>query len=269
MRKKSRKFRGCPLYFLALFLLFCSCTERRQIHLIEQAEDQVNRGNPAQAAESLKKAISINAESKSSVRALYKLGFVQESYLKDLDGALFNYQEFIRLSQDRVSIYEVQKRIANIYFDELRQPDKAIAAYKKLIDFSPDSLEVDYFQFRIAQSYFQQNNFEQSRLEFQQLLENFPKSQYVARARFGIGNAYYMDSKYEIAVEAFKQVLRLNPQSEWATEAQFLMAECLEREEKLQDALQIYQNIQGRYPSPEALNLRIQELKKRLKVLPK
>ena len=219
MRSQTRKL--LPFLLALVIVLSTSCTERRQIHLIELAEEQVNQGNPNQAVESLKKAISINPESKSSVRALYKLGFVQESYLKDLEGALFNYQEFIRLSQDRVSIYEVQKRIANIYFEQLHDPDKSITAYKKLITFSPDSLEVDYFQFRIAQSYFQQNNFEQSRLEFQQLLEKFPKSQYVARARFEIGNAYYMDGKYEIAVEAFKQVLRLNPQSEWATEAQF------------------------------------------------
>ena len=87
-----------------------------------------------------------------AVKSLYKLGFTQETYLRDYDSAIFNYQEFIRLSQDRVSIYEVQKRIAGIYFEQYRDPDKAIAAYKKLLTLSPDSLEADLFQFRIAQS---------------------------------------------------------------------------------------------------------------------
>lgn len=261
MRKiKERYF--VPFVLVALLL---GCTERRQQRLMELAEDKINQSQPLEAVELLKKAVALNPESKTSIRALYKLGFIEESYVKDMESALFNYQEFIRLSQDRVSIYEVQKRIANIFFEQMHDPDKAISAYKKLIGFSPESLEIDFFQFRIAQSFFQQNNFEQSRFEFQQLLDRLPKSQYAARARFEIGNAYYMDGKYTIAVEALKQVLRLNPQSEWATEAQFLMAECLERLEKLQDALSTYENIQGRYTSPEVLTLRIEELKKRLK----
>jgi tetratricopeptide (TPR) repeat protein len=250
---------------LVLLLLATACTERRQIHLMELAEDKITQGQPGEAVELLKKAIALNPESKISIRALYKLGFIEESYLKDMEAALFNYQEFIRLSQDRVSIYEVQKRIANVYFEQLHDADKAIDAYKKLIAHSPDSLEADTFQFRIAQANFQQNRFEQSRLEYQELLEKYPKTQHAARARHEIGNTYYMEGKYDIAVEALKQVLRLNPQSEWATEAQFLMAECLERQEKLQDALSTYQNIEGRYSSPEVLALHIDELKKRLK----
>ncbi len=257
------------LFSLLIFLfLLVGCTERRQMRLMEQAEDNLSQGHAAEASELLKKAISLNPESKTAVRAIYKLAFTLESYLKDYEGALFNYQEFIRLSQDKVSVYEVQKRIASLYFEQLHDADKTIAAYKKLLVFSPDSLEADVFQFRIAQSYFQQNNFEQARQEYQVILDKYPKSQLTARARYEIGNSYYMDGKYDIAIEALKQVLRHNPQSEWATEAQFLMAECLDRQDKLQAALQTYENIQGRYSSPEILNMRIDDVRKRLKAAP-
>ena len=218
----------------------------------------------AEASEIFHRAIAINPESKIAIKALYKLGFTLETYLKDFEGAVFNYQEFIRLSQDRVSVYEVQKRIANLYFDQYRESEKAVAAYKKLISFNPESLELDFFQFRVAESFFRQNNFDQSRLEYQQLLERFPRSQYSARARFEIGNTYYMESKYDVAIEAWKQVIRHHSQSEFATEAQFMMAQCLEQQGKLQNALQVYENITGRYSSPEILKLRITELKKRL-----
>ena len=61
-----------------------------------------------------------------------------------------------------------------------------------------------------------------------------------------------------------KQVLRNHSQSEYATEAQFLMAECMEQQDKLQNALQMYENIKGRYSSPDVLGLRIAALRKRL-----
>ena len=118
---------------------------------------------------------------------------------------------------------------------------------------------------RIRESYFYQNNFEQARIEYQQLLEKFPKSEYVARARHGIGNSYYMEAKYDIAQNALKQVMRHHPQSEYAIEAEFLVAQCLEQANKLRNALQAYENIRGRYPSPVILEFRIEELKKRIK----
>lgn len=241
-----------------------ACSERRQQKLLNEADEKIAQGVYADAADLLRRAISINPQSKTAVKALYKLGFTLESYLKDYDGAVYNFQEFIRLSQDKVSIYEVQKRIANIYFEQYREPEKAIAAYKKLISFNPESLETDLFQFRIGQAYFRQNNFDQARYEYQQLLERFPKSPFAARARFEVGNAYYMEGKYEIAEEAWKQVLRHHTQSEYATEAQFMMAQCLEHQDKLQNALQMYETIKGRYPSSEILDLRINELKKRM-----
>ena len=250
-------------------LYFTACTEQRQTSLIHTADEKIQQANYPEAVELLKKAIALNPESRASLKAIYKLGFTLESYMKDIEGALFNYQEFIRLSQDRVAIYEVQKRIANLYFEQLRDSERAIGAYKRLISFSQDSLETDFFQYRIAQSYFRQNNFDQARYEYQQLMEKFPKSQYLARARFEVGNTYYMQAKYDIAIEALKQVLRYHPQSEFATEAQFLMGECYEQQEKLQNALQIYENIVGKYPSADVLNYRISELRKRLKAATK
>lgn len=264
-RRQLRPRQGMRKFLtLILFLALCGCTERRQASLLQTADDKIAQAKYSEGTELLRRAISMNPESKSAVRALYKLGFALESYLKDYEGALFNYQEFIRLSQDRVSIYEVQKRIANIYFEQYRESDKSIAAYKKLISFNPESLETDLFQFRIASAYFRLNNFEQARYEYQQLLERFPRSQYTPRVRFEIGNAYYMEGKYDIAIEALKQVMRHHSQSEYAIEAQFLMAQCYENSDRLQNALQIYENIQGRYTSPEVLAIRIAELKKRI-----
>ena len=193
------------------------------------------------------------------------MGFVLEVYGRDPEGAIFNYQEAIRLSQDPVSVYEIQKRVANLFFEHSKDIDKAVAAYKKLTSFNPESLELDFFQFRIAEAYFRQNNFEQSRLEYQKLVERFPKSQYVGKSRFEIGNTYYMEGKYDIAIEAFKQVVRYHPQSEYEIESEFLLAQCLEQANKPTEALQVYESLKNRYSNPKVVQFRIDQLKKSLK----
>lgn len=256
---------GKPLLVLLLTLFLLSCTERRQQKLVLEAEEKIGRSKYNEGAEILKRAIALNPDSGTSAKALYKLGFTQESYLGDMEGALFNYNEFVRLSRDPVSIYEVLKRIAAIYYDQTQDYEKAISIYKKLLAHNSESLEADLFQLRIALSYFQQNKFVQCRTELQLLVERYPKSQYLARARHEIGNSYYMEGKYEIAIEALKQVLRLHPQSEFSTEAQFLMAQCYEHLEKPKEALQTYENIEGRYASPEILAYRMEVLKKKLR----
>lgn len=256
---------GKTLFLLLLTIFLSSCTERRQQRLVLDAEEKISKAQYIEGVDILKRVIALNPESATSAKALYKLGFTQESYLSDMEGALFNYNEFVRLSKDPVSIYEVLKRIAAIHFERTQDYGKAITTYQKLLAQSPTSLEADLFQLRIALSYFQQNKFEQCRTELQLLVERYPKSQYLARARYEIGNSYYMEGKYEISMEALKQVLRLHPQSEFSTEAQFLMAECYEHLEKPKEALQTYENIEGRYASPEILAYRMEVLKKKLK----
>lgn len=253
------------VFALTLALLLVSCTERRQDSLILSGDELLSQNRPREAAEIFRKAISLNPEGRLATKALYKLGFTLETFLADYDAALFNYHEFIRLSQDAVSLYEVQKRVANILYEQNRDPDKAIAAYKKLISFNPESLEVDQFQLRIGQSYFRQNNFDQARIEFQQLIEKYPKSALVAKARFEIGNSYFMEGKYDIAQEAFKQVMRQHPQSEFSSESQFLIAQCHENRNELLQAQGIYEGLKGRYPSADVLEFRIESLKKRIK----
>jgi TolA-binding protein len=222
-------------------------------------------GKYSEAAELLRKVISLNPENKLAVKAMYKLGFLLETYGKDAVGALFNYQEAIRLSQDPVSVYEIQKRVANIYFDQAKDAEKAIAAYRKLISFNPTSLEMDFFQFRIAESFFRQNNFEQARTEYQQVIEKYPKSQFISKSRFEIGNTYYMEGKYDIAIEAFKQVSRYHPYTEQAVEAEFLLAQCLEQSNKLEESLQVYENIKTKYSNRQIIQFRMDQLKKRIK----
>ncbi len=244
-------------------LAVTACTERRQSRLLDQAEVRLSENSPAEAAELYRKVIALDVDSRSAVKAFYRLGFAQETYLKDYEGALTSYQEFIKHSEDPVSLYEVQKRLANLFFQHLLDSERAVETYRKLLLGNPDTLEADQFLFRIAQSFFRMNKFEEARKEYQNLLERFPKSQFAAKARYAIGNTYFMQGSYPVAMEALKQVLRLHSNSDDAVEAQYLMAQCLEHDGKLQNATEMYLSLKGRYPVPEVIELRLAEIKKR------
>ncbi len=245
--------------------MICGCAERRQARLLEEADGKISSNAYSEAAEILKKAVSLHPESRTAVKALYKLGFIQETYLRDFEGALLNYNEFIRLGADPVATYEVQKKVAGLYFEQTNDPDKAAEAYRKLLGMTADTLEGDLFQFRIGQAFFRLNEFEKAREEYQLLLDRYPKSQFVARTRFEIGNTYYMEGKYEIALEALKQVLRHNPSSDYQIESQFLMAQCLEHLDRFPAALQTYESIRDRYSPVQVVEMRIAEVNKRIK----
>lgn len=237
-----------------------ACSGRRQERLLQEGDHRIAAGEYVAAAEAFRKVISINPESASGVRAVYKLAFLLETFFKDYEGALLNYREFVRLTPDPLRTYEVKKRIANIQFEHLRDFEAAAKSYETLAKEESTSPETDFFLFRTGQSYFQMNRFEEALGAYQRLLEKHGKSGLAARARFEIGNIYYMEGKYEVAVQAFKQVLRLHPQSQYAVESQFLMGECLEQQGNKSEALQVYENLRGRYSPKEVLELRIKKL---------
>jgi TolA-binding protein len=264
-RTETHKPRLPNLVVLLLLLSVVGCTTTRQERLLEEADQRAGNGDYRKAVALYQRVVTLAPDSTLAIRALYKLGFVQETYLRDYESSVLHYGEFLKRTKDPVRAYEVQKRIANIFFEHHRDPEKAIVAYRRLMEMNPESLELDAFQLRIALSQFRKSDFAQARIEFQSLVERFPKSPFVPRARFEIGNCYYMEGRYDLAIEALKQVLRHHPQSDYAVEAQFLIGQSQEHQGQLRAALQSYEAVKGRYPAGDVVDLRIQDVSKRLK----
>lgn len=232
---------------------------------MQQAERKLEQGSPNEAAALLRKAISYDADTKTAIRALYKLGYVQETLLRDFEGAVLNFQEFARLSQDKVSRYEVFKRIGNIYFENLNDPQLAAKTYQQVLELSPDSLERDFISFRIGQCHFRMNDFQKAREYYESILVESPKSSLVPRVRFEIGNSFFMAAKYDVAIEALKQVLRNHSGTDYAIEAQFMMAQCLEHLDRFQEAEDLYSSVEDNYPNRQVVQIRLDALRKRIK----
>ncbi|MBI1861577.1 MAG: tetratricopeptide repeat protein [Deltaproteobacteria bacterium] len=248
---------------LALTIILVGCTARKQTKFFDLAEEKIQGGSYFEAADAFRRGIALNPESRLALKALFRLGFVQEVYLRDYESALGSYQEYLRLRREPIGQYEVQKRVANIYFDYVQDPERSVTAYRKLLDLQADSLEKDQFIYRIGRSYFLQNNFELARSQYQALIDSVPKSQLVPKARFEIGNTYFMEAKYRLAIDAFKQVVRYHPQHPQAIEAQFWIAQSLEQLGEGLAARTQYEQLRLKYPIPELIEKRLQDIDKR------
>ena len=157
---------------------------------------------------------------------------------------------------------KAQGRVAEIYKYRLRDFNRAIVAYQKLLD-SGCSRD-DRVQNELADAYFRLNNFEQARIEFENLVKNYPKSPLVPEAEYRIALAFSLDGKPGEAEAAFRRMVGEHPESSFATEARFALAGVLEEQGQLVEALKILKNLKGIYPSAEILVKKTDQVRQRI-----
>ena len=135
-------------------------------------------------------------------------------------------------------------------------------AYQRLIEDNEEN--ADRLQYEVADSYFRLNNFEQARIEFENLLRSYPASALAPEVQFRIAMTHVLEGSPEKAMSAYREVSTRWPQSPYAVEARFGLAVVLEERERLRDALTILEELQGVYPNQEALSQRIAHLRGRI-----
>jgi TolA-binding protein len=108
------------------------------------------------------------------------------------------------------------------------------------------------------------NNFEQARIEFENLLRLYPATSLAAEVRFRIAVTYALEGEAENAMAAYRDVVSRWPESPYAVEARFGLATALEERDRLKEALEILAGLRGVYSNQQALNQRIEALEGRI-----
>lgn len=155
-----------------------------------------------------------------------------------------------------------RRQVAELYKYRLDDQSRAISAFQRLLDEAGE--DADRLQYEVADSYFRLNNFEQARIEFENLLRDYPGSPLLPEAQFRIAVTNVLEGELERAMTAYREVTSRWPASPYAMEAQFGLAGVLEEREHLREALAILEGLQGRYPNREALAQRIVALQGRI-----
>ena len=216
----------------------------------------------ADAAEQLRDLHARHPEFSRAPEALLQAAEVQHLSLGRYQEALHDYLSLERDYPGSPQAAEARRQVAELYKYRLGDQVQAISAYQQLIEAGEEN--ADRLQYEVADSYFRLNNFEQARIEFENLLRSYPASSLAPEVQFRIAMIYSLEGSAENAMKAYSEVSTRWPKSSYAVEARFGLASVLEERERLRDALAILEGLQGAYPNQEALTQRIARLRDRI-----
>jgi TolA-binding protein len=195
--------------------------------------------------------------------ALFRAGEVQNLFLKRFHDALLLFHNLERDYPDSPFVFEALRQEAAIYKNRLRDYGRAAALYQKLLDLGLEP--ADRFQYELSDCYFRLNNFEQARIEFENLLKGWPESDLRTEVEYRIGMSLALDGKLKDAEKAFRTLLKEKPDDPFAVETKFSLASVLEEQERLRESLKVLQELVGIYPAADVLQRKIEKIEERIK----
>ncbi len=195
-------------------------------------------------------------------QALFQKAEVLDLYLSRHSDALLTYLLLERDYPEAPEVDPARRQVAILFKYRLDDCGQAIAAYQKVLDLpGPDN---DRLQYEVADCYFRLNNFEQARIEFENLLSNYASSGLTAEVRYRIAMTYALEGKLPEAAAAYRLVMQDWPESPYAIEASFGLATVLEEQEELREALKILEELDGIYPKQDILKRKTDQVRERI-----
>lgn len=219
-------------------------------------------GDAAGAAHLLKDLQEGHPRFARAPEALLQAGQLLHLSLARYQDALLAYLTVERDYPTSPQAAEARRQVAELYKYRLDDQARAISAYQRLLDDAGD--EADRVQYEVADSYFRLNNFEQTRIEFENLMRNYPASLLLPEVQYRIAVTLALEGDFNGAIAAYREVPARWPQSPYALEASYGLAGVLEERERLQEALTLLKELQGRYPNQDALERRLEKLRERI-----
>lgn len=273
LRRKRRK---SPVYRLLIILVpiclllmagglwyYYATLDQRLYAAYNQAEELILTGDYDRAVDLYRGIYDDHPDFALAAKSLFRTGEVQNLFIKQYHDALLSFLRLEKDYPDSPHVLPALEQEADIYKNRLRDYGRAAALYQKLVD--RERAPGDRFLYELADCYFRLNNFEQARIEFENMLKVWPDSGYATEVRYRIGVAYSLEGQLQAAEEVFRQVIEDFSGDPFATEARFSLASVLEEQERLRESLKILEELEKDYPNPEALARKKEQVEERIK----
>jgi len=260
---RSQKFLFCIPYSVFCILLLTACSADPAQPLYEKAEGLFSQMQYAKAIESYSNIVNKYPESPYAPASQYKIGLINNLYLKDVRRAMNAYAALMLLYPGSKEVLLARQDTADIY---IRKGDyrKAIGEYQWLIK-NTGGEKRDNFQYQIAMAYLKLTDIKQARIELQEIVRNSPNSTFGPEIYYQIANTHYLEGDYKEAVNAYERVISLYPDNPYANEARLNKAVCIEETGNLAEAVRLYKELEKGYPNPEVVKVRIEAIEAREK----
>ncbi|MEE2827553.1 MAG: tetratricopeptide repeat protein [Myxococcota bacterium] len=143
-------------------------------------------------------------------------------------------------------------------------PRGAIDAYRGALQLRPRGGYSEVCLLESGRAYLQMGEAEQARLEWQELMEKFPTSPLEATVSLDRARSYDLQGLYREALKAYREVQTRYPGHSVVGRAAFGEGEALEQLGRLEEARGIFEELRYTHPNPEAVEIKIAALIRRI-----
>lgn len=229
----------------------------------ERAESALSRGDYSAAVDLYTEFLKSYPESRLAPESIYKKAYIYKNMLGQRQSAMDSYAMLLDLYPKSEQVYRAREDIAAIH-SSMNEDRLAIAEYAWLIEHGP-RLKHSEYRYEIAMKYVKRNDFDQARIEFEELLKSSPSKDFTSKAYFQIATTYYLEGRLDDAIKGYDVVVANFIDDPLYIEAKFSKATALEELGRLKEALKLFKELKGEYPSPELLKIRIESTEERIK----
>lgn len=256
--------RGPLVLALVLFLSAgCDALDKTAQNQFEAATKLWNSGAYQHAVKRYFELVKEHPSSSRADDALYWAGVTQFLYLGETEKALQTLRLLLKRYPQRDMAPAAQWYIAQIY--ELGYTDygRAVEEYRKAADYS--DLEVqEKSLYSLADNLFRLGKSDEAWDIWTRQVTAFPSGPQSRIAYYRLGTAAFAKGELKKAELFYRKTLENNTDKELSIKAKFALAGCFEADDNLAEALNLYREIEPLYPNPEAIQIKLSALEKRI-----
>lgn len=253
---------ACAAFML---LLLIGCGSAGEEEFFSKADRLYEEGLHEKAVVAIDEYLKKYPAGKYRDKALFLKGNILYYVLGKKSSAVKSFSILINQYPKGEMAFKAREILAAAFRDEIKDYKKAVFEFKWLITLQPNNPRAPEFQFEIARCRLLDGAIEEAILEFGVLLEKYPNSEYEEMAYDELGNAHLTLGRPDQALFIFKSLKKKYPKSPIIIWTEFKIANALEEMYRFSEAMEIYERIQDTYPNKEAVEIRINGVKKRKK----
>ena len=264
-KQRSRNWLWLLLLILLLALAAVPLYQQRELgapqRLFAAAVKQESYGELVAAQQLYQQLYEDYPDAEQAPEALLRYAKIWQHDRQQDQQALLAYLQLEHDYPDHQLTLTAQESAAHIVKYSLRDFSRAIGFYQRLLE-QPASDRGRYL-YEIADCYFRLDNYNQARIELENLLLLEPETPLLPDVLYRKGGLLMLENRHAAARADWQRLVDEFPDNSYSVQARFNLAQLLEEEDRLQEALQMYQQL-VEFPQPELLQDKIDSLQERI-----